>query len=109
MNIPFTKFNNLGVIISSVLILISILSMIFKGLTLGLDFTGGVSLEIKYQEKANLERIRSSISKIENSNFVVLNFGSDDNVLIKFQSDEELNINAQSVIDQLTIDIILVK
>ena len=48
MNIPFTKFNNLGVIISSVLILISVLSMLFKGLTLGLDFTGGVSLEIKY-------------------------------------------------------------
>ena len=86
MNIPFTKFNNFGVLISSVLILISLLSMLFKGLTLGLDFTGGVSLEIKYEQKADLERIRSSISKIENSNFVVLNFGSDDNVLIKFQS-----------------------
>ena len=101
MNIPFTKFNNLGVIISSVLILISVLSMLFKGLTLGLDFTGGVSLEIKYEQKADLERIRSSISKIENPNFVVLNFGSDDNVLIKFQSDEDLNINAQTVVDQL--------
>ena len=104
MNIPFTKFNNLGVIISSVLILISVLSMLFKGLTLGLDFTGGVSLEIKYEQKADLERIRSSISKIENSNFVVLNFGSDDNVLIKFQSDEDLNINAQTVVDQLRND-----
>ncbi|MBO48018.1 MAG: protein translocase subunit SecF [Gammaproteobacteria bacterium] len=104
MNIPFTKFNNLGVIISSVLILISVLSMLFKGLTLGLDFTGGVSLEIKYEQKADLERIRSSISKIENSNFVVLNFGSDDNVLIKFQSDEDLNINAQTVVDQLKND-----
>ncbi len=104
MNIPFTKFNNLGMIISSVLILISVLSMLFKGLTLGLDFTGGVSLEIKYEQKADLERIRSSISKIENSNFVVLNFGSDDNVLIKFQSDEDLNINAQTVVDQLKND-----
>ena len=104
MNIPFTKFNNLGVLISSVLILISVLSMLFKGLTLGLDFTGGVSLEIKYEQKADLERIRSSISKIENSNFVVLNFGSDDNVLIKFQSDEDLNINAQTVVDQLKND-----
>ena len=104
MNIPFTKFNNFGVLISSVLILISVLSMLFKGLTLGLDFTGGVSLEIKYEQKADLERIRSSISKIENSNFVVLNFGSDDNVLIKFQSDEDLNINAQTVVDQLKND-----
>ena len=51
MNIPFTKFNNLGVLISSVLILISILSMIFKGLTLGLDFTGGVSLKLSIKKK----------------------------------------------------------
>ena len=109
MNIPFTKFNNFGVLISSVLILISVLSMLFKGLTLGLDFTGGVSLEIKYEQKADLERIRSSISKIENSNFVVLNFGSDDNVLIKFQSDEDLNINAQTVVDQLKKIIIIFK
>ena len=68
------------------------------------DFTGGISLELKYEQKADLEKIRNSISKIENSNFVVLNYGSDNSVLIKFQSDEELSINAQTVIDQLLAD-----
>ena len=76
----------------------------FKGLNLGLDFTGGVSLEIKYDQKADLSKIRSSISKIENANFVVLNFGSDDKVLIKFQSDSELNITADTVKNQLEAD-----
>ena len=79
MNIPFVKYNNLGFITSSVLIVIACISLMFKGLNLGLDFTGGVSLEIKYDQKADLSKIRSSISKIENANFVVLNFGSDDN------------------------------
>ena len=104
MNIPFIKFNYVGIIASGILLAITSISLVTKGLNLGLDFTGGVSLEIKYEEKADLVKIRSSISKIENSNFVVLNFGSDNNVLIKFQSDEELQINAQTVVDQLKAD-----
>ena len=101
MNIPFTKYNTLGLLISSIILLVSITSIFFKGLNYGLDFTGGVSIEIKYKERADLERIRNSISKIEDANFLVLNFGNDENVLIKFQSDEELNINADTVINIL--------
>ena len=104
MNIPFVKYNNLVFITSSVLIVIACISLMFKGLNWGLDFTGGVSLEIKYDQKADLSKIRSSISKIENANFVVLNFGSDDKVLIKFQSDSELNITADTVKNQLEAD-----
>jgi len=104
MNIPFTKYNNLGLSISSLVLLVSLVSILFKGLNYGLDFTGGVSLEIKYNEKADLERIRGSISKIDDANFLVLNFGSDEKVLIKFQSDEELNINADTVIEILKRD-----
>ena len=104
MNIPFVKYNNLGFITSSVLIVIACISLIFKGLNLGLDFTGGVSLEIKYDQKADLSKIRNSLSKIESANFVVLNFGSDDKVLIKFQSDSELNITADTVKNQLQAD-----
>ena len=104
MNIPFTKYNTLGLLISSIILLVSITSIFFKGLNYGLDFTGCVSIEIKYKERADLERIRNSISKIEDANFLVLNFGSDENVLIKFQSDEELNINADTVINILDDD-----
>ena len=104
MNIQFTKYNTLGLLISSIILLVSITSIFFKGLNYGLDFTGGVSIEIKYKERADLERIRNSISKIEDANFLVLNFGSDENVLIKFQSDEELNINADTVINILDDD-----
>ena len=102
--IAFNKYYNHFNLLSSGLIIVSLLLLIFKGLNLGLDFTGGVSLEIKYDQKADLSKIRSSISKIENANFVVLNFGSDDKVLIKFQSDSELNITADTVKNQLQAD-----
>tara|TARA_B100000575_G_C23062176_1_gene611544 strand:+ start:260 stop:1174 length:915 start_codon:yes stop_codon:yes gene_type:complete len=104
MNIPFTKYNSLGLVVSSFILVASIISIFFKGLNYGLDFTGGVSIEVQYEERADLERIRNSISKIEDATFQVLNFGSDENVLIKFQSDEELNINADSVIKVLEKD-----
>ena len=82
MNIPFIQFNKFGIMVSSGLILVTLISLLFKGLNLGLDFTGGISLEMKYEQKADLERIRASISKIENSNFVVLNYGSDNSCLL---------------------------
>lgn len=104
MKIPFVKTNTYGVTGSFILLVVSILSLSFKGLTLGLDFTGGVSLELKYEEKADLEGIRQSISAIDNANFVVLNFGSDEKVLIKFQSNDDLAISADAVINQLITD-----
>ena len=104
MNIPFVKYNNFGFFASTFLIVVACLSLIFKGLNLGLDFTGGVVLEIKYDQKADLNKIRDSISKIENANFQVRNFGSDDRVEIKLQTDSELNIDADTVEEQLEKD-----
>ena len=107
MNIPFTKFNNLGLAISGLLLILSITFISLRGLNFGLDFTGGISIEINYDEKVELEDIRTSLSNIEDANFVVLNFGSDDNILIKFQSEDVESFSPQTVFDQLEVDNLL--
>ena len=104
MNIPFTKFNTPALLFSASMLVIAIGTLFIKGLNLGLDFTGGVSVELKYESKADLEKIRGSLNEIDGANFVVLNFGSDEDVLIKFQSDESLNLNAETVIAKLQED-----
>ena len=104
MNIPFTKFNRPALLFSACMLVIAIGTLFLKGLNLGLDFTGGVSVELKYESKADLEKIRGSLNEIDGANFVVLNFGSDEDVLIKFQSDEFLNLNAETVIAKLQED-----
>tara|TARA_X000000950_G_scaffold183607_1_gene222396 strand:- start:1591 stop:2448 length:858 start_codon:yes stop_codon:yes gene_type:complete len=86
------------------MLFIAVGALFLKGLNLGLDFTGGVSVELKYESKADLEKIRGSLNEIDGANFVVLNFGSDEDVLIKFQSDESLNLNAETVIAKLQED-----
>lgn len=103
-NIPFTKFNRPALLFSASMLVIAIGTLFLKGLNLGLDFTGGVSVELKYESKADLEKIRGSLNEIDGANFVVLNFGSDEDVLIKFQSDESLNLNAETVITKLQED-----
>ena len=55
MNIPFTKFNNLGLAFSGLLLILSITFISLRGLNFGLDFTGGISIEINYDEKVELE------------------------------------------------------
>lgn len=104
MNIPFTKFNRPALLFSASMLVIAIGTLFLKGLNLGLDFTGGISVELKYESKADLEKIRGSLNEIDGANFVVLNFGSDEDVLIKFQSDESLNLNAETVIAKLQED-----
>jgi|TARA_B100001540_G_C15813431_1_gene645789 preprotein translocase subunit SecF len=104
MNIPFVRYNNLGFITSSALIVIACISLLFKGLNLGQEFTGGIALQLKYDQKAELSKIRSSLSKIENVDFKVNNFGSDNEVKITFQSDTELNITVDTVENQLEED-----
>ena len=104
MNIPFTKFNRPALLFSASMLVIAIGTLFLKGLNLGLDFTGGVSVELKYESKSDLEKIRGSLNEIDGANFVVLNFGSDEDVLIKFQSDESLNLNAETVIAKLQED-----
>ena len=104
MNIPFVRYNNLGFITSSALIFIACISLLFKGLNLGQEFTGGIALQLKYEQKAELPKIRSSLSKIENVDFKVNIFGSDNEVKITFQSDSDLNITVDTVKNQLEED-----
>ena len=64
MNIPFIQFNKFGIMVSSGLILITLVSLLFKGLNLGLDFTGGISLEMKYEQKGRKGTTVSTVNLI---------------------------------------------
>ena len=81
--IPFMKFRKIAGIFSIALFSISVLTLGFRGLTLGLDFSGGPLIEISYEEPANLEEIRSILIANNFEDSQVVNFGTDLDVLIK--------------------------
>src|SRR5210317_245857 len=81
--IQFMKYRKIAGIASMILFSISILSLTFRGLTLGLDFSGGTSVHITYESPVELESIRNILADNGYEDSQVVNFGSNLDVLIK--------------------------
>ena len=83
LNIPFMSYRKIATIASLSLLALSILSLGFRGLNLGLDFSGGTLIEVSYSEAADLGDIRDLMTANGFDDFQVVNFGSNTDVLIK--------------------------
>ena len=81
--IHFMRFRKIAGAISISIFLISLLTLGFRGLTLGLDFSGGTLIEISYEEPVELEQIREILIASNFEDSQVVNFGTDLDVLIK--------------------------
>ena len=82
-NIPFMKYRKIAAYASSALFVISIFSLSFSGLSLGIDFCGGTLVEVTYEDSVNLEEVRGMLTNNGFDDYQVVNFGSDRDVLIK--------------------------
>lgn len=83
LNFDFMKLRKTAMIISAVLLLLSMASLATKGLSLGLDFTGGTLLEVSYQEPADIQKIRIQLDESGFLGSTVQHFGSETDVLIR--------------------------
>ena len=102
-NIPFMSYRKFATIGSLVLLVISIGSLSFKGLNLGLDFSGGTLIEVSYEEAADLVDIRDLMTNNGFDDFQVVNFGSNSDVLIKV-ADKNGNSQLGDVIYKFLLD-----
>jgi preprotein translocase subunit SecF len=69
--------------ISAVMIVISIASIATRGLEFGIDFTGGILLEVAFEQTAELEAIRSNLADAGFNDAQVMYFGADNDVLVR--------------------------
>ena len=81
--IPFMSYRKIASIFSIILFVVSVLSLSFKGLSLGLDFSGGTLVEVKYEQAVELEDIRTMLNENGFDDIQVVNFGTVQDVLIK--------------------------
>ena len=79
----FMKYRKIAGIASIVIFVISILSLSFRGLSLGLDFSGGTLVEVSYETPVELELIRNTLIDNGYEDSQVVNFGTNLDVLIK--------------------------
>jgi preprotein translocase SecF subunit len=63
-NINFVGARYFAFAIDGLLLLASIVSIAVHGFNLGIDFTGGVQIEVKYQQTIDVEKLRGSVDKL---------------------------------------------
>ncbi len=95
-NINFIAKQEITTILSIILILISIISISYQGLKLGIDFTGGTIIEMQTDKNITLNVVRN---KLKNNGFISFNvqyFGSTNEILIRLQPQNTSNAKLSS-------------
>lgn len=81
--IPFMRYGKITTAISLLTFTLSVLALIFKGLHLGVDFTGGTVMELRYSQAAPIEQIRTSVKNIGFEEVLIQNLGTSRDVMIR--------------------------
>ena len=85
--IAFNKYYNKFNVISSLLVVVSLLLLIFKGLNFGIDFKGGTLIELRSSDnKINISSLRDKFNQMDLGDISVKNFGNEKDFLIKFEN-----------------------
>ena len=86
------SYGRLTTTISLITFIISIVFLSFKGLNLGVDFTGGTLMEVSYSHPADIDKIRQVMDKIDLKDTTVQNFGTSKDVLIRLPIRQDISI-----------------
>ena len=91
-NVNFLGLRKFSAILSMLMFVASIVALVVNGLNLGLDFTGGVQIEVHYSQAADLKTMREQLHQHGFPDARLQVFGSAENVLIRIaqhQNDEQ--------------------
>ena len=95
-NIDFISKRVVTYGISVVLVIGSILLLAFNGLNLGIDFTGGVAIEVNYPQAPDHDRVRDALEAAGFTEALVQSFGSSRDLMVRVMVPEGENVNEVS-------------
>jgi preprotein translocase subunit SecF len=73
--IPFTKYRNIAVVLSTLVNLAVLVLLVTKGPNMGVDFAGGTVVQLKFQQKVSIADIRRTLTPIGLGDSVIQDFG----------------------------------
>jgi preprotein translocase subunit SecF len=82
-DIPFMRYALVFNVISAITFLLAVLFLVTRGLHLGVEFTGGMVMELRYAHAVDLDKIRTTLTRIELPDATVQTFGSSESALIR--------------------------
>ena len=88
------KFDFLGkryiaLVLSAIMIVISLGSIIFKGMSFGIDFTGGTLVEVTYTKPVEIDPIRDALVESGYDDAIVQYFGTARDIMIRIPVRED--------------------
>jgi preprotein translocase subunit SecF len=82
-NIRFMRYQKLWMWMSLIITTICLVGIGVKGFNFGIDFTGGLAVEVSYQQPVELEPIRTALANNGFEQAIVQHFGSTHDVMIR--------------------------
>lgn len=79
---PFIERRKIGYFISGILTVVCIISLVTRGLDKGIDFVGGRTYTVAFDQPVQVEEIAASLSKVYGSTPEVKTFGGENQVRI---------------------------
>lgn len=88
-NIDFMKARKAAYVASIIMVLLSCYFMVFKGFNYGIDFSGGILMEVKSEQKIDANQVRKQLSGIGLDELTLQTIGENgDEMLIRTQTDD---------------------
>lgn len=99
MAIDFLKFRTFGMVVFCVFIFGTIGLLLTRGLNFGIDFTGGMLIEVQVEPTPNLPDMRERLNALNLGNVSIQEFGSPNDILIRLP-EQEGGADAQKAAEQ---------
>ena len=98
--VNWVKIRKVGYILSAAFALIACVSLGFRGLNQGIDFTGGRNYVVRFAEKVNTEDVLNLLEeKLTDAHTSVITIGSDDQVRIS--TNYKIADNSETIDDEV--------
>tara|TARA_Y100000590_G_C15706445_1_gene1008801 strand:+ start:1211 stop:2068 length:858 start_codon:yes stop_codon:yes gene_type:complete len=79
------RIKKITLFISAILFLFSLSLIFFKGLNLGIDFTGGTLIEARFKENIDLNNLRTKMNKLDLGEVQLQTIGNENDIIFRVQ------------------------
>jgi preprotein translocase subunit SecF len=90
-DIPFMRHALVFNVISAVTFVLAVFFLITRGLHLGVEFTGGMVMEVSYGHSVDLDKVRATLERIGLRDATVQSFGSSESTLIRLPARQDVS------------------